>query len=145
MSIKQYIKNNSPNYEYSYERLNKLIGGKKLIIKVWLNQHLKIKSFIDEWLVDLVLYKDVKYPDSMFYMKKTGKCILEYNTKNDNLYVKYYGFWSVLQKEYSMEYSDIQLVVKTMVEEAFKLKVETTHFMNNRYMLLVEEAFKLKL
>ena len=58
-------------------------------------------------------------------MNSEGKCILQQDSKNDRLWVGYYDIWLVLEMKYLLKYSEIQIVIKGMVELAFKMKVGT--------------------
>ena len=61
------------------------------------------------------------YPDSVFFFKD-DECQFEYDTANGHLWCRYSSIWSVFEKEYSMEYSEIQSLIKIQVEEHFKCK-----------------------
>ena len=58
-------------------------------------------------------------------MNSKGEFIFEQDEKNDTLWVRYYGFWSVLEDEYSLNIDDIQVIIKGMVETAYKMRVGT--------------------
>jgi hypothetical protein len=89
------------------------------------NDELEIIEFIKGKVSNLTEYKDRKYPDSLFFMNSEGKWILEQNGKNESLWVRYEGFWEVLEIKYQLNYSDIQLIIHGMVELTFKRKVYT--------------------
>ena len=78
-----------------------------------------IKSIID----GLVLFQENDYVIN--FMNSDGVCIIEQDSKSDILWVRYEGFWSVLEMKYSLNYVDIQIVIKGMVELTFKMSVGT--------------------
>lgn len=88
-----------------------------------LKQELEIINFIKDKLSDLIAYKDENHPETIFYRNSEDKWVLEQDNLNDTLWVKYKDFWSVLGIKYSMKFKDIQLVIKYMVEQKFKIKV----------------------
>ena len=89
------------------------------------NESIGMIKFIDENILNLEKFLDPEYPDYTFYMKE-GKCILEYNTKNQYLYIRYEGIWDVFYKQFNLKYSEIQQIMKYRVEEHYKLKVKTS-------------------
>ena len=58
-------------------------------------------------------------------MKPNGTFIMQQDNKSERLWVRNDGFWNVLRYDFGMEYIDIQTLVYSMVERAFKLKVST--------------------
>ncbi len=105
----------------------------------------EIIDFIQSWLKDLIPFKYDESPNSIFYMKEDGRYVLEQDIKDINLYIRYENFWSVLFNKYSLEYTDIQILLKFMVEEAFKKELSTPYFKFSVSNFLVEEAFKKEL
>ncbi len=101
-------------------------------------------DLIKSWLKDLVIFKmEDKYPNSIFYMNSKGDYVLE--IMNNNLWVRYNGFWTVLQNKFKLEYEDIQSIIKYVVEETFKQKVNTCPSWVKNQCEVVEEAFKQKI
>lgn len=49
--------------------------------------------------------------------------LLEQDSKNNHMWVSYTKIWSILEREYNMKYTDIQIFIKTMAEEHFKVKL----------------------
>ena len=114
------------------------------ITPVLSKQELEIIDFIKNKINNLTEFKYSDYPDSLFYMNSEGECILEQDDKNERLYVRYYGFWEVLETKYKLDYIDIQFIIQGMVEIAFKRKVYTPLFVITLNKLWVEIAFKRK-
>jgi len=91
---------------------------------------------------DLELFETEKYPDYIFHMKN-GKCILQHNKKDGNVYVSYKEIWSFFKDYFSMEYQQIQYLTKIWVEEHYKLGVTTTGTLLMLPLNKVEEHYKL--
>jgi hypothetical protein len=68
-----------------------------------------------------------KYPDSTFFFKGEDWWV-EYDAKNNQLWCRYGKIWQVFETEYSMQYDDIQKLIKDVVEAHFKCKGLTPHF-----------------
>ena len=77
-------------------------------------------------------------------MKPNGTFIMQQDNKSERLWVRNDGFWNVLRYDFGMEYIDIQTLVYSMVERAFKLKVSTPITMFKALEIRVESAFKHK-
>jgi hypothetical protein len=61
-------------------------------------------------------------------MNSKGEFIFEQDEENDMLWVRYQDFWSVLEDKYSLTYDDIRVIIKSMVETTYKIKVGTADF-----------------
>ena len=83
----------------------------------------------------------VRYPNTIFGFRD-GKYVLEYDFKNNHLWLRYSTVWSILEYEYSLNYGDVQSLVKNEVEEYFKCKVVTPNLGATGRTNLVEEHFK---
>ncbi len=104
----------------------------------------EIISFMKSILEDLTIFKHKDFPNSIFYMNSEGKWVFEQNYEFDVFCVNYIFVWKVLEKKYSMKYTDIQEFIKYMVEEAFKQKVSTPLNIATLPLIQLEEAFKQK-
>ncbi len=112
----------------------------KLGIKIS-EKKMKIINFVNSMLSDLIPFKDDDYPMSIFYFKG-DKWILELDNKNYILWVRYDIFWSVLEEKYKIKYSDVQTLLKYMIEQTFKEKVLTSIVRKTSNPIDVEKAFK---
>ena len=102
------------------------------------------KSFFLNFIQDLEIKIDnKKHIDSVFYFKN-GCVLFYYDVKNEYFYCKYYGFWSVFEKEYHMNRQQIKAFIKNGVEEHFKFKVTTLRCGGFKTVKLVEKHFKFK-
>ena len=81
----------------------------------------EIVEFVLSKIKDLTLLIDVNGYHN--YINNKGEFIFEDDEKNDILYVRDYGFWSVLENKYLLKYDDIQVIIKDMVEATYKIKV----------------------
>src|SRR5690606_38012308 len=61
----------------------------------------------------------VRYMNTIFGFRG-DEYVCEYDFKNNYLWLRYSTVWSVLEKEYDLNYGEIQSIVKNEVEEYFK-------------------------
>ncbi len=101
----------------------------------------EIINFVNSILDDLIPYKHINYPKSMFYMNTVGKWILEQDDRNDVLRVRYDIFWSVLENKFLMTYTDIRVLLKYMVEDSFKKRMSKPSVIKFAKRESVEEEF----
>lgn len=104
----------------------------------------EIINFINSKLSDLIPFQYDAYPESIFYMSSDDLYILEQDNNNDRLWVRLDGFWKVLENKYSMVLDDIQVLLKYMIEQAFKHKINTPLHAFDGHSRTVEQAFKQK-
>ena len=102
----------------------------------------EIIEFILDKIKDLSLFIDDEGRHN--YMNSDGKFIFRQDEKTDRLLVRYYGFWEVLEKKYLLKYNDIQVIIKGMVEESYKMKVGKPPSFAPVLSLMVEESYKMK-
>jgi len=79
------------------------------------------REFMDIFNKLVIKYDKKQYPDSIFFFND-DICYMELYTKTNDLYCHYKHIWSVFEREYSMEYDDIQAIIKSQVEQHFKMK-----------------------
>ena len=104
------------------------------------NEEKEIIDFISDKIKDLTLFID---NGNYYYMNSIGEFIFEQDEKNDTLLIRYDGFWSVLEDKYSLNYADIQVIIKSMVETTYKMSVGTPK--KNKCIIFygVETAYKI--
>lgn len=78
----------------------------------------KIMFFDQLFLALQVKIDKDKYPNSIFFFND-DTIYMELDIKSRNLWCSYRYIWSIFEKEFSMEYNDIQLFIKSRVEEHF--------------------------
>ena len=74
---------------------------------------------------DLEPYEIEEEPDYIFY-KKGNRVIFEYNKNSGAIYVDYDEIWTIFEAYFTMEYEQIQHIIKMWVEEQYNLSVTTT-------------------
>jgi hypothetical protein len=74
---------------------------------------------------DLEPYEIEEEPDYIFY-KKGNRVIFEYNKNSEAIYVNYDEIWKIFDDYFTMEYEQIQHIIKMWVEEQYNLSVTTT-------------------
>ena len=98
------------------------------------------EQFLRQKKLARVLNEDVIYPN-----KVTGKCLFCQDYKNNYFRCHYDEIWSFFKENYSRNYTDIQSLIKSLLEEHDKLQVLTPcqYFLRNKMWL--EEHDKLHL
>lgn len=81
------------------------------------------------------------YPNTIFGFRG-DKYVWEFDFKNNYLWLNYSSVWSVLEREYSLNYSNVQSLVKILVEDHFKCREVTPTFDESKTWYMVEEHFK---
>jgi hypothetical protein len=74
---------------------------------------------------DLEPYETEEEPDYIFY-KKGNRVIFEYNKNSEAIYVNYDEIWKIFDDYFTMEYEQIQHIIKMWVEGQYNLSVTTT-------------------
>ena len=87
------------------------------------NKEKEIIEFILDKIKDLTIFIDDD--GCCNYMNSKGEFIFQQDEKNDILWIRHRDFWSVLEKKYSLNRDDIQVIIKGMVETTYKMKVGT--------------------
>lgn len=117
--------------DFTLEELNELIESSQKTTKeqrfLELFQGLQIRSDIE------------KYPNFVFYYRG-DRCIL--GIENSILWVSYSKVWSIFEREFDMEYTDIQKFIQDMVEKHFKWKGLTPIKTYTSQGFMVEKHFK---
>ena len=79
------------------------------------------EDFFLDVIKGIKIKKQTKYPDSLFW-EKNGKILFEQDFENMDLWVNYDIIWKIFEKVFGMEYNEIQLFIKGMVEEHLNWK-----------------------
>jgi hypothetical protein len=85
-----------------------------------------------------------KYPNSVFYVNSDNEVIMEYDKKNENVYIHYDHIWSKIESLFHLNYGETQSIMKVWLEEAYKLGGVTTSFTDEFQRFWLEETYKLK-
>ena len=65
--------------------------------------------------------KHPNYPNSIFY-RKNGKVVMEQDRKFKDFWFDYDEIWTFFESVFSMEYKEIEGLMKIWLEETFKLE-----------------------
>ena len=76
------------------------------------------------------------------YYNKDGEWIFYQDCKNEKFWTHYYRYWEILEREFHLEYEEIQALTKFLVEEALKREVGTPTSNGILNESQVEEALK---
>ena len=76
------------------------------------------------------------------YYNREREWIFYQDAKNGEFWAHYKRYWSILEREFRLEYEEIQALTKLLVEEALNREVATSTFIKGFTSLRVEEALK---
>jgi PAS domain-containing protein len=113
----------------------------QLLDEPLLDKDKEIIDFILDKIKDLTLYIDEDGCHN--YMNSKCEFIFQHDDKNGMLWVRYQDFWSVLEYKYLLNDVDIQVIIKDMVETAYKMSVVTPMARTTAYWKQVETAYKM--
>ena len=74
------------------------------------------------------------------YYNREREWIFYQDAKNGEFWAHYKRYWSILEREFRLEYEEIQALTKFLVEEALKREVTTSPACPRNPMKLVEEV-----
>ena len=81
-----------------------------------------VKLYLTKSFGDLTPKRHKDYPNSVFYVNSDNEIFMEYDKKNENVWVGYDQIWSKLESLFYLNYSDIQLIMKDWLEEHYNLR-----------------------
>src|SRR5690606_23274995 len=84
-----------------------------------------------------------KWPRTLFGFRD-GEYVWEFDFENSYLWLRYSTVWSVLEREYSLTYSNVKSLVKILVEDHFKCRGVTPYIAVYPWSTQVEEHFRNK-
>jgi len=103
---------------------------KYIIEKYKLGLHQGELKDYEEWflnqLIDLNVFKSKNNKNVLIY-KKGDDTLFNYNEENKVFYYDYYKIYSVFESKFELNKLLINSIVKGMVEEHLKIKVDTTY------------------
>ena len=85
------------------------------------NEENEIIDYISDKLKDLTLFIDGD--GRHCYLNNKIEMIFQQHEEIDKLIIRYKGFWEVLKLKYLLEYDDIQSIIKSMIENKYKIIV----------------------
>jgi hypothetical protein len=101
-----------------------------------------VKLYLTRFFGNLTTKTTFRYPKSVFYVSSDNKIIMEYDKKNKEIWFDYDNIWSKLESLVSLNYDDIQLIMKDWLEEHYNLKKVTLHVAETLTHLLLGEHYK---
>ena len=114
-------------------KIDLVMGNKNPIVDLFCN----ITSGIE--IINCNVYNE----DGLeFIYHKDGEWIFYQDCKNEKFWTHYYRYWEILEREFHLEYEEIQALTKFLVEEALKREVGTPKKRFTSYHEGVEEALK---
>lgn len=76
------------------------------------------------------------------YHNKDGEWIFYQDVNNVEFWANYKRYWEILEREFRLEYEEIQALTKFLVEKVLKREVTTPRYGGNGLAFTVEEALK---
>ena len=80
-------------------------------------------------LMDVV--QSEEKPDWSLFRYEKGKNIMVYDKKNEVIYINYDEIWSVLRRDFGLNYSETQELTEEWLDEVHNLREVTTRRYNN--------------
>ena len=114
-------------------KIDLVMGNKNPIVDLFCN----ITSGIE--IINCNVYNE----DGLeFIYHKDGQWIFYQDCKKEKFWTHYYRYWEILEREFHLEYEEIQALTKFLVEEALKREVGTPLLLQFTKKEMVEEALK---
>ena len=79
---------------------------------------------------DLILFKDEKFPNRVFYIDEQQKVYFDNNKIDDNVRINYHIFGTFLEDTFQFEYEQILQVTKEWLEEHYNLEINKLYAVN---------------
>lgn len=110
------------------EVINRTENG-VMIEWIKVNKEQEMRNFLKPFLTNLLLVKDERYPDSVFY-KQGGEVIFELEKTKTELrfWVDYHKIWSVFTNRFGLNYYETKPFIKNEMEETLNLRGITPKF-----------------
>ena len=103
-----------------------------------------VKLYLTKFFGDLTPKTSSKYPDLVFYVNSDNEIFMQYNKKNEYIWISYNKIWLKLELYFPLKYNDIQLIMKDWLEEHYNLRVATALEKYSSYPVLLEEHYNLR-
>jgi hypothetical protein len=101
-----------------------------------------VNLYLTKNFEDLILKTSKDYPYSVFYVNSDNDILMKYDEKTEKIWIDYGQIWSKLESFFSLQYGDIQSIMRVWLEKHYGLSEVTPHtkFSRNHYRL--EEHYK---
>jgi hypothetical protein len=116
-------------------------------MKIQVNKH-QLERVVIKWLNkhfgNLIPKKHKGHPKSVFYVNSDNQAMMEYDKKNEYVYIHYDHIWSKIESLFHLNYDDIQSIMKVWLEEDYKLEGVTPTGIELSLSGKLEEDYKLE-
>ena len=120
-SLKQTLKQQVK--EFGFKDTAELVGGAENLVKLGFNND--TREFLNTYN-DLDVDQSEEKPYWTLFRYKKHKNLMVYDRKNDEVYIDYVKIWSVLSLGFGLNYTEIQSLTKTWLDEVYNLRGITT-------------------
>ena len=106
-----------------WKSTSQMVGGDKILIKL-----LKIDSPMDFLHIfdDLEVVQSEEITNWILFRYKPKENLMIYDRKNKSVYINYDKIWSVLEKQFGLNYVEIQELTQRWLRDVYNLKRVTT-------------------
>jgi hypothetical protein len=106
-----------------FQETAKMIGGMDNLIKIMdINSPMDFLHLFD----DMDVAQSEQNPDWTLFRYEPKKNLMVYDKKNKTVYINYYEIWLVLEDHFGLNYTEIQELTKTWLDEVHNLRGITT-------------------
>lgn len=102
-----------------------------------------MEAFFSKFIKDLKQVEDQKeYPDRIFWLNKNGKYLFEHDKKHNIFWCSSRYVWSIFEKTFKVNHSEVQSFMIVMAETIFKCEGVTESQQTAEQPEPIEEHFK---
>lgn len=102
----------------------------------------EVLQFIDFWFDNLIIFTSSYYPDSTFYMTRSGKFVFETTNKDKDVIIRWRDLIQILEIKYSIEYFNL---LKYILKNNYNINLESMLCKDMKEFLKIEYAFDKKI
>lgn len=114
-------------------------------IKVNKNQLERVAiKWLNKNFGDLTPKKHKNRSNSVYYVNSNNKVMMEYDQKNERVFIDYYNIWLTIESLFHFKYDDTKLIMKIWLEETYKLRRITPYLKNFIDGLVFDETYNLE-
>jgi hypothetical protein len=114
--IHEYVK------KYGIQKCREIFGDKVLFTIGFNNNPMEFLNLFN----DLDVVQSVEKENWTLFRYEKGKNLMIYNRRTDNVFINYDQIWSVLQKDFELNYNDTQQLAEDWVGVVYNLREATT-------------------
>ena len=116
--IHEYVK------KYGIQKCKEIFGDKVLFTIGFNNDPMEFLNLFN----DLDVVQSIEEKNWTLFRYEKGKNLMFYDRKNDDVYIDYYQIWSVLRKDFGLNYNETQQVTEEWLGVVYNLRGITTKF-----------------